>query len=164
MNIGFIQKRLRSSLRIIRQDIFNSVATSIAGNLNSKCLEDAVPVNIKTLVSTILFGNTVTKVFLHAISYINYVYLIEKLNFKHVLFISVFYVSALVSSFNPPKFQILSFTAVILCGVYCNTKKTGNQYTQAALITDLIIFSYCKKNTLQAQVKNCYGKVTPFQN
>ena len=43
----------------------------------------------------------------------------RRLNFKHILFMSVLYASFLFLSYKPLKFGILSYTAVFLCGVYC---------------------------------------------
>ena len=55
-------------------------------------------------------------VFLHTISHKKYVYPLENSISRLFLFISVFYVSALFSSYKPLKFGFFSYTAVFLCG------------------------------------------------
>ena len=54
-------KILAKPSRVIRQGIFNFVASSFTGNFNSKCQKDAVPLKIKRLVSMILYGDNIKK-------------------------------------------------------------------------------------------------------
>ena len=52
-------RTLRKAAQIIRHDIFEFVAPKFSGSFTADCHENSVPTTLKTLVSMLLYGNSI---------------------------------------------------------------------------------------------------------